>query len=94
MSTIGIGKVMNARHIAVSATALAGTLAAPAAFAHTFGAHGFGFAEGFLHPFLGIDHLLAMLAVGLWAAQLGGAALWRVPVAFVAFMAASLAAML
>ena len=78
---------MNARHFLASAAFLAGALTAPAAFAHTFGAHGYGFAEGFLHPFLGIDHLLAMVAVGLWAAQLGGAALWRVPLAFVAVMA-------
>lgn len=42
-----------------------------------------GFAGGLLHPLLGIDHLLAMVAVGVWAAQLGGAALWKVPLAFV-----------
>lgn len=54
--------------------------------AHTFGAHGAGFAEGISHPFLGLDHLLAMLAVGLWAAQLGGAAGWRLPLAFLAAM--------
>lgn len=59
---------------------------APEAFAHTFGIHGAGFAEGLAHPFLGLDHLLAMLAVGVWAAQLGGAALWRLPLAFVAAM--------
>ena len=54
--------------------------------AHTFGAHGAGFADGLVHPFLGIDHLVAILAVGFWAAQLGGAALWRVPLAFLAVM--------
>jgi urease accessory protein len=42
-----------------------------------------GFAAGMLHPLLGIDHLLAMVAVGVWAAQLGGSALWKVPLAFV-----------
>lgn len=57
------------------------------ASAHTFGAHGAGFAEGIAHPFLGLDHLLAMLAVGLWAAQLGGPARWRLPLAFLAAMA-------
>lgn len=61
----------------------------PAAEAHTFGAHGAGWAAGFAHPFLGLDHLLAMLAVGLWAAQLGGAAVWRVPLAFVVVMLAA-----
>jgi len=55
--------------------------------AHTFGATGGGLAQGFAHPFLGLDHLLAMLAVGLWAAQLGGRARWAVPATFVAMMA-------
>jgi urease accessory protein len=59
----------------------------PVAEAHTFGAHGSGLAEGFVHPFVGLDHLLAMIAVGLWAAQLGGRAIWLAPVAFVAVMA-------
>jgi urease accessory protein len=66
---------------------LAGLAFAPAVSAHTFGAHGAGFAEGLSHPLLGVDHLLAMIAVGVWAAQLGGAALWRVPLAFLAAMA-------
>lgn len=57
------------------------------ASAHTFGAHGAGFTEGVAHPFLGLDHLLAMLAVGLWAAQRGGAARWSLPLAFLAAMA-------
>jgi urease accessory protein len=43
-------------------------------------------AAGFAHPFTGLDHLLAMLAVGLWAAQLGGRARWMVPASFVAAM--------
>lgn len=45
-----------------------------------------GFAEGLLHPFSGMDHLLAMLAVGLWAAQLGGRAVWQIPAAFLALL--------
>jgi urease accessory protein len=44
-------------------------------------------AAGFVHPFTGLDHLLAMLAVGLWAAQLGGRWVWAVPLAFVGSMA-------
>jgi urease accessory protein len=55
------------------------------AWAHT-GAGG-GFLAGFAHPFMGLDHLLAMVAVGLWAVQLGGAMRWRLPLAFVACMA-------
>ena len=42
-----------------------------------------------LHPLGGIDHILAMIAVGVFAAQLGGRALWLVPAAFVATMAAA-----
>lgn len=45
-----------------------------------------GLLAGFLHPFTGFDHLLAMLAVGIWAAQLGGRARWGVPLAFIALM--------
>jgi urease accessory protein len=46
-----------------------------------------GFASGFLHPLNGVDHVLAMLAVGLWGAQLGPPALWVLPVAFPLVMA-------
>ena len=52
---------------------------------HT-GMDSMGFAHGFSHPFTGVDHILAMLAVGLWAAQLGGRAIWAVPTAFVSLM--------
>lgn len=45
-----------------------------------------GFVGGLLHPLLGIDHLLAMVAVGVWAAQLGGSAVWKVPPTFVVTM--------
>ncbi|MDZ4789122.1 MAG: HupE/UreJ family protein [Blastochloris sp.] len=45
-----------------------------------------GFSSGLIHPFGGLDHLCAMLAVGLWAAQLGGRAFWVVPVAFLSVM--------
>ncbi|MCL6609095.1 MAG: HupE/UreJ family protein [Geminicoccaceae bacterium] len=54
----------------------------PAA-AHTFGAAGAGLAEGFFHPLGGWDHLLAMLAVGVWASQLGGRAVCAAPASFV-----------
>ena len=47
-----------------------------------------GFMSGLNHPLLGLDHVLAMVAGGLWAAQLGGKAIWRVPAAFVCLMAA------
>lgn len=60
-------------------------LSAPAS-AHLLGMHGAGFEAGIAHPFTGLDHLLAMLAVGMWAVQQGGRALWRIPLAFVAMM--------
>ena len=49
--------------------------------------HAHDLATGFAHPLGGIDHVLAMVAVGLFAAQLGGRALWLVPSSFVAMMA-------
>lgn len=52
------------------------------ALAHTEGGAA-GFASGVLHPLTGADHLLAMIAVGLWAASLGGRASWALPLAFV-----------
>ena len=57
------------------------------ALAHTGHGPG-GFASGLLHPLTGTDHLMAMLAVGLWAAALGGRSVWSLPLAFVAALAA------
>jgi urease accessory protein len=57
------------------------------ALAHTGIGGTTGLAHGFLHPVGGIDHVLAMVAVGLLAALRGGAALWLVPSAFVTMMA-------
>jgi urease accessory protein len=45
-----------------------------------------GFTAGFLHPLTGWDHLLAMFAVGLWAAQHRGRSLWLIPLSFVSVM--------
>jgi urease accessory protein len=59
-----------------------------AAFAHTGAGTAFGFSDGFWHPLGGLDHLLAMFAVGLLAAQLGGNAVWLVPGTFIALMIA------
>ena len=57
------------------------------ALAHTGQGPG-GFVSGVMHPLTGTDHLMAMLAVGLWAASLGGRAVWTLPLAFVAALAA------
>jgi urease accessory protein len=73
--------------IVLVAVALAAT--AMPALAHTGVGATSGLAAGFTHPLLGLDHLLAMIAVGLFAASRGGKALWLVPLAFVAMMAAS-----
>ncbi len=66
-------------------------LAALGLFAGTASAHTgdhavTGFVSGLGHPLLGLDHLFAMVAIGLWAAQQGGRALWAVPAAFVGAM--------
>ena len=58
----------------------------PVAEAHTLGADDAGLFAGLTHPLVGIDHLLAMIAVGIWAGQLGGKAVWRVPLAFLCAM--------
>jgi urease accessory protein len=62
-------------------------LASVPALAHEgAGAHG-GFASGFSHPFGGLDHVVAMVAVGLWGAFLGAPAVWLLPVVFPVVMA-------
>jgi urease accessory protein len=65
--------------------AIATTLLSSAAHAHP--GHGDGALAGLLHPLLGPDHLLAMLATGLWAAQLKGRAQWLLPASFLGAMA-------
>ncbi|RAI35915.1 urease accessory protein, partial [Rhodoplanes elegans] len=79
-----------ARTTAVRTGALAAGIvlvATTAASAHVGQApHVHGFADGFVHPLFGADHLAAMLAVGLWSATLGGAALLAVPAAFVVLL--------
>src|SRR3954453_14397289 len=77
------------KHHSIHLTALfAAALAFAPALAQAPPGHapGAGFTHGFAHPMMGLDHLLAMLAVGLWSAQLGGRATWLVPAAFVSVM--------
>ena len=61
---------------------------AAAAQAHTEGGVVGGFLSGFMHPLSGIDHLLAMVAVGIWGATLGRPLVWALPVAFPMLMVA------
>jgi len=72
---------------AARAVAVLATFCAQSAFAHVGQATGQGFLTGFLHPISGADHVLAMVAVGLWGAQLGAPAIWVLPVAFPLVMA-------
>ena len=60
---------------------------AQVAFAHPQSGEAKGFLTGFRHPISGLDHVPAMVAVGLWGAQLGSPAIWVLPVAFPMVMA-------
>jgi urease accessory protein len=68
-------------------TLLVFCLAPTAAFAHVGVGSTSGFVHGFMHPLSGLDHQLAMVMVGIFAYQLGGRALWLVPLTFVSVMA-------
>ena len=57
------------------------------ALAHEGGGIAGGFASGFMHPVLGWDHVIAMVAVGLWGAFLGKPAIWVLPIVFPMVMA-------
>jgi urease accessory protein len=78
------------RRVALTTLAAVFVLPAAAAFAHPGHAEPSGLASGLMqglsHPITGIDHVLAMVAVGMLAAQLGGRALWLMPLTFVAMM--------
>lgn len=82
-------KFLKSSRIPALAAGLA--LVAAPAFAHVGVDSGAGFGTGFAHPFGGLDHMLAMVAVGLWAIQLAGKgntrALWLLPLSFVLPMA-------
>lgn len=69
-----------------AAPLIATLLFAAPALAHTGGELG-GLASGFLHPITGLDHVVAMIAVGLWGGILGGSLLWQLPVMFPLVMA-------
>ena len=62
--------------------ALALLAAAAPALAHTNRDVGAGLLSGLLHPLTGLDHLLAMVAVGIWGTQLGSPAIWLLPLTF------------
>jgi urease accessory protein len=78
---------MSVQSIRLSAAGAALTLLAGPATAHTGSAPVVGFVSGFLHPISGLDHVLAMVAVGVLATLIGGRALWLVPASFLGAMA-------
>jgi urease accessory protein len=65
--------------------------AAATAWAHPLNPAASGFLSGFAHPWTGVDHVLAMVAVGIWAAQQGGRKIWILPLLFVGGMLAGAA---
>lgn len=75
----------------IAAVLLAGLMLAAlpaAAQAHILQGEAGGFLHGFEHPLSGLDHVLAMFCVGLWGAQMGGRAVWSLPIAFPLIMVA------
>jgi urease accessory protein len=70
----------------LAALALCAAIAAAPAHAHSGSVTG-GFAGGFAHPLFGPDHIVAMVAVGLWGAFLGAPAIWLLPITFPLVMA-------
>ena len=64
----------------------AGALLPSLAYAHVGIGETGGFMHGLMHPLSGLDHICAMVAVGLWAAQMGGRSVWAVPLTFVSVM--------
>ena len=81
-------RILAARILVATVSAAGFAAAATPALAHTgAGAHVHGLAAGLSHPLGGIDHVLAMVAVGLWAGMVGGRAAWAWPAACVAAMA-------
>lgn len=65
------------------------TLFPGAAFAHTGQGAAAGLSHGIMHPLSGLDHILAMVLVGILAFQIGGRAIWLLPVSFLTAMAGS-----
>ena len=75
-------KRSGARAALLFASPLGIILSASPACAHALGGVMGGFGSGFGHPLAGFDHFLAMLAVGLWGAQMGGRSIWTLPATF------------
>ena len=83
------GFTMYRKALAFLAAAALAVAAPTIAFAHPGIGQAHDLVHGFAHPLTGLDHVIAMLAVGVFAAQLGSRALWLVPATFIAVMAAA-----
>lgn len=79
--------MMPPRSVLTAVLAVALLTSATPVLAHVQEGQAQGFTSGFWHPISGLDHVLAMVAVGLWGAQLGPPALWLLPVTFPIMMA-------
>ncbi len=77
---------MRYQRLLESTVFLLSLLAVPVAQAHSTAQEGASLSAGFAHPLFGWDHVLAMLAVGLWAAHQRERALWRLPLVFMILM--------
>lgn len=78
-------KLYMSKRVIISSLSLFLCLFSASVFAHVDQSQG-GFYAGLLHPVLGVDHLLAMISVGVLSAQMGGSSIWRVPATFVVVM--------
>lgn len=87
MMTLVSGPKGNAMRISRLSLPILSVLVPSVAYAHPGHPDIYGFSAGFAHPFTGLDHMLAMFAVGLVGYRLGGRARWLVPAAFVACVA-------
>jgi len=81
------GRKMSLRMFSRFSSAMAGLLVTRPAFAHEQAGTVGGLVSGLLHPLTGMDHLIAMVAVGIWGAQLGPPAIWILPITFPLVMA-------
>jgi urease accessory protein len=83
----GNSRIMSSRVSPRLVVALAALALAHPALAHEQVGVAGGLASGLLHPLTGMDHLIAMVAVGIWGAQLGAPAIWVLPITFPLVMA-------
>ena len=87
MAICGRTSAVMRRRFGRAGVALVASFVTAPVFAHAEQGRVAGFASGLRHPVSGIDHVLAMVAVGLWGAQLGTPAIWLLPVTFPMVMA-------